>query len=241
MSVYGEHLFGRVQHVPGLFSVSTMFFHVNYVPLAPLRSYVVLDGSERGNAFQGVRIPLSFKSVLAGYLRGWLGTIAIFTGIVAAFAATSFYVGVGGGGIVVVLAAGAALFGVLWYVFTARSWWFLPVLLAYLAASAAVYHDVRTKVPDARQIPGAAPGTPERRKHDASYIGVVLISCAAAILYSLTRLLTPASYRKAVELGRLAGVPTEKVAAHFAGHWGTVPEEEPPGGGDSRTGAGQGG
>src|SRR4051794_34346231 len=102
MSVYGERLFGQVHRVPGLFSVSTIFFHVNFVPLFPLRSYVVLDAPQSGDEFQGARIPLSLRSVLAGYLRGWLGVTAIFTGVVAAFAATSFYVGVQGAGIVAV-------------------------------------------------------------------------------------------------------------------------------------------
>src|SRR4051812_32568123 len=101
MSVYGERLFGRVDRVPGLFCVATMFFHVNFVPLCPLRSYLVVEGSEQGDGFKGVRIPLRFKSILAGYLRGWLGAAAVFTGLVSAFAMTSFYVPFEGVGIAV--------------------------------------------------------------------------------------------------------------------------------------------
>jgi len=219
MSVYGERLFGRVHRTPGLFYVATMFWHINFVPLVPVRSYVVLEGSEKDEGFQGARIPLSFKSVLAGYLRGWLGAAAIFTGCVGAFAATSFYVGVQGAGVLAVFAVAAAMFGVFWFIFNTRTWWFLPVQLALLLGSAWVYLDVRSRVPE------PARGVADRRRHDASYMDTLLVGNAAAVLYSLTRLLTPASYRRAVELGRLAGIPPERVAEHFVRRDGAAPEE----------------
>jgi hypothetical protein len=210
--VYGQRLCGQVDRVPGLCYVSTLFWHVQYIPLFPLRGYVVREGSENGEQFQGVRIPLSLKSVLAGYLRGWLAAAAIFSGGVAAAATTSFYIGVENGGIIAVLAAFAAMVAVLWFIFSTRTWWFLPVQLALLLASVGVYHDVRIRAPDVARVPGAAPGSPERRRHDASYIDTLMIANAAALFFTLTRLLTPVSYRRALELGRLMGIPLEQVS-----------------------------
>jgi hypothetical protein len=64
-------------------------------------------------------------------------------------------------------------------------------------------------------VPGAAPGTEDRRRHDASYIDTLAIANAAALLYTLTRLLTPASYRRARVLAAKVGVPAEEIDAHF--------------------------
>jgi hypothetical protein len=217
MGIHGERLFGRVHRVPGLFYVATMFFHFNFVPMWPLRSFLVQEGSDHGDAFEGVRIPMSFRSVVAGYMRGWLAAAAIFAGIVGAFATTAFYVGSEGVGLAAALAAGAAVFGVFWFVFNTRTWWFLPVQLALLAGSAVVYLDVRARVPDAERLPPEARRAPaDRRRHDASYIDVILYANAAAVLYTLTRVLTPCSYRRALELARHAAIPAEAVASHFA-------------------------
>lgn len=230
--VYGTHLFGQVERVSGLFYVSSMFFHINYVPLFPQRSYVVFEGSESGKQFRGIQIPLNLKSVLAGYLRGWLAAIAIFTGCVAAASAAGFYFGVQNGGIIITLAVIAAMVGAFWFIFRTHTRWYIPVQLALLVGSMAVYHDVKVSVPNAARIPGAKPGTPEGRRHDASYIlDTLLIANAAALLFSLTRLLTPASKRRALELGRLAGIPLEQVADRLGLHpselaeWSSEEEE----------------
>jgi hypothetical protein len=235
MSFYGQHLFGQVDRVPGVFYVSTMFWHVNFLPLVPLRSHVVLEGTEKDEGFQGVRIPLNLKSVLTGYLRGIFAAAALLVTGAGAGAATSYYVGVQGIGTVVVMAVIVALIGVFWFLFSTRTWWFLPVQLALVLISVGVYLDIRDRVPDAMRIPGAAPGSSERRRHDASYVGDLLIGNAAALLYSLTRLLTPASYRRALALGRLVGIPEEQVAAHF-GRQPAAPSLAPPGDDGGREG-----
>jgi hypothetical protein len=67
--VFGTQLYGKVDHVPGLFYVSTRFAHLNYVPLAPTASYLIMDGTESGGNFRGVKIGLSGKSVILAYLR----------------------------------------------------------------------------------------------------------------------------------------------------------------------------
>jgi hypothetical protein len=70
--IWGEGNYGKVDVVPNLCYVTTRFFHLYYVPLLPLGSYVVVAGSEEGNGFRGVRTRLSFKSILAGWIRAAL-------------------------------------------------------------------------------------------------------------------------------------------------------------------------
>src|SRR5262249_52787267 len=111
------------------------------------------------------------------------------------------------------------------------------VQLALPLASVAVYHDVWTRVPDAARVPGAPPGSPERRRHDASYIDTLLVANAGAMLYTLTRLLTPVSYRRALELGRQLGLPPEEVTARLALDR-AGPNERPPGGKGDVSGVG---
>jgi hypothetical protein len=228
--VYGERLCGQVDRVPGLFYVSTQFWHIDYIPLVPRRGYIVLEGSEKGTAFQGKPIPLCFKSVFAGYLRGWSAAVAVFTGGVGAASAAGFYVGDQKSGIIAILAALAVMVAALWFIFKTNTWWFLPLQLALLLASAAVYQDVRTRVPNAARIPGAKIGTPERRRHDASYIDLLVVANVAALLFTLTRLLTPASNRRALELSRQMGIPPEQVADRLGLDPAQIewpPEEEP--------------
>jgi hypothetical protein len=185
----------------------------------------VIEGSEKDGSFQGVRIPLSLKSVLAGCLRGWGAATALFTGGVATMAAASYYVGVENGGIVAALAAVALMVGVLWFLFSTRTWWFLPLQLAILIGSVVVYDDVRTREPNAVRIPNARPGSPERRRNDASYVtDTILIANAAALLFTLTRLLTRVSPRRALELGKLLGIPPEKIAASLGIDPADLPE-----------------
>jgi len=74
---FGVGLYGAVDRVPGLCYVATQFGHANFLPLFPYRTYLVREGSEQGEAFAGKRIPLSLKSVLAGYVRAWVGLAAI--------------------------------------------------------------------------------------------------------------------------------------------------------------------
>lgn len=65
--IYGTRLMGKVDHVENLGYVSTQFFHLNFVPLIPTGSYLIL--AENGDDFRGVSLPLSFKSILVAWLR----------------------------------------------------------------------------------------------------------------------------------------------------------------------------
>jgi hypothetical protein len=65
--VFGSRLYGKVDVVPGLFHVETRFGHFDYVPLFPLESFVIFN--KNGDNFNGVKIPLSFKSICYAWLR----------------------------------------------------------------------------------------------------------------------------------------------------------------------------
>jgi hypothetical protein len=67
--LHGESLYGKVDQVPGLFHVATKFFHVNYLPLFPLGSYLVLEAGTSGDNFRGASIGWSGKSILFAWLR----------------------------------------------------------------------------------------------------------------------------------------------------------------------------
>jgi hypothetical protein len=74
MSVFGTRHFGKVSIVPNLFYVATKFFHINFVPLIPLGSSVIIANSERhesGNKtiFLAKQIDFSWKSFFMAYLR----------------------------------------------------------------------------------------------------------------------------------------------------------------------------
>jgi hypothetical protein len=70
--IYGQAAYGKVDKVPNLFHVCTQFYHLYYIPLVPLRSYLVRADAEDEVGLQGVEVPLCFRSVLAGWLRAAL-------------------------------------------------------------------------------------------------------------------------------------------------------------------------
>jgi hypothetical protein len=80
--IAGTQRYGKVDQVPGLFHVATEFFHIDYLPLAPTRSYLILDGTD-----QGIRIRMSGKSILFAWLR-----VALFlAGVIALVAAVHLF------------------------------------------------------------------------------------------------------------------------------------------------------
>jgi hypothetical protein len=62
-----------------MFHVVTRFGHLYYIPLIPTGSFVVLEKNADGG-FSGAEIPLSGKSLLAGWLRG--GSVVAMIGAV---------------------------------------------------------------------------------------------------------------------------------------------------------------
>jgi hypothetical protein len=88
MGVFGTRLFGQVDRVAGLFSIRTKFFHVNFVPLVPLSSYLVFE-EKGGSGNRGIELKkLRWNSVLLAWLRTplWLVCgISSVVGLVTAF------------------------------------------------------------------------------------------------------------------------------------------------------------
>src|SRR4029077_7836611 len=68
-ALYGYHLYGKVDQVPGKFFVATLFLHVTFMPVLPKKSYLVRVGDEGVLSFSGIAIPFSWKSVAYAYLR----------------------------------------------------------------------------------------------------------------------------------------------------------------------------
>ncbi len=78
--IWGKKFFGKVHQVRGVCSVATIFFHIFFFPIFPLRTYIVLDevatptkSENLDGWFYGVQIPLSPWSIIVGYFRGILG------------------------------------------------------------------------------------------------------------------------------------------------------------------------
>lgn len=75
--MFGTRMYGKVDRVPGLCYVTTTFAYLNFLPLFPTGSFLVIEGSEAGGEVRGKPFGLSLKSVLAGYLRVWGGVAAV--------------------------------------------------------------------------------------------------------------------------------------------------------------------
>jgi hypothetical protein len=73
--VWGTRLYGKVDKTPSGVHVATKFFYMQFIPLLPLGSVIVLRGD------RAVDAPFSFKSVLVAYLRTAGFVVGIFGGI----------------------------------------------------------------------------------------------------------------------------------------------------------------
>ena len=77
--IFGSRMFGKTDVVPGVCHVVTKFFHINFLPLIPLESYVVITGSDKDGSFRGKQIGMCLKSVLTAWARAAMviaGTIS---------------------------------------------------------------------------------------------------------------------------------------------------------------------
>src|SRR5262245_60321164 len=83
--IFGTRLFGKVDEVPGMFHVATRFFHIDYVPLFPVQSVVVLEHKSGiiGGEFRGVPIPMNFKSIAVAWGRA-AAIVAIVISVIVA-------------------------------------------------------------------------------------------------------------------------------------------------------------
>lgn len=79
--IYGTRLYGKCDRWPGAFYVVTKFAHLNFVPLFPTESWIVLEGTESGGSFRGVKMQsLAAKSVLFGWFRAFCVIAALVAG-----------------------------------------------------------------------------------------------------------------------------------------------------------------
>ncbi len=84
--VWGTRLYGKVDKTPSGVHIATNFFYLQFIPLIPTKSVIVLRGDRMVDA------PFSFKSVLvaytrtAGFVGGIFGSILAFTMISSASA-----------------------------------------------------------------------------------------------------------------------------------------------------------
>lgn len=78
MVIFGTRLFGKVDQFNGL-HVATKFFHINYLPLFPTESWIVVNNTDDG--WQGIRLPeIRWRSVLMAWVRAALVLWLVFTG-----------------------------------------------------------------------------------------------------------------------------------------------------------------
>ncbi|KAL3933540.1 MAG: hypothetical protein SGBAC_010356 [Bacillariaceae sp.] len=74
MIVFGTRLFGLTDRVPGLFYVATKFFHINFVPLCPLSTYLVIEA--KGLGPRGINVPMSSDSLIVAWVRAFAWIVA---------------------------------------------------------------------------------------------------------------------------------------------------------------------
>jgi hypothetical protein len=67
--IWGQRNYGQVDKVGDFCYVATQFGHLWFIPLIPIQTWIVIAGSESGNCFRGVQIPMSGKSILIAWLR----------------------------------------------------------------------------------------------------------------------------------------------------------------------------
>jgi hypothetical protein len=75
--IFGEKLYGKVDRVPGVFFVGTMFFHIWFVPFIPYKTMLVID-KDFGRTIRGFPMTLSIKSILAAWIRFAAGAVVVF-------------------------------------------------------------------------------------------------------------------------------------------------------------------
>lgn len=78
--IWGQRMYGRVDRFAGSY-VATRFFHIYYVPLIPLSSWLVLEDQGK-EGFRGMQVPMQGRSVLLAWAR--IGTLLMLLGSIPA-------------------------------------------------------------------------------------------------------------------------------------------------------------
>lgn len=84
MIIYGTRLFGKCDEIPGAGHVATQFFHVYFLPLIPMGSHFVIEGSKSGSQYKAIPLSLSWRSIGFAWLRA-SAALGLLFGIAGAF------------------------------------------------------------------------------------------------------------------------------------------------------------
>jgi hypothetical protein len=214
MVTVGSQLYGSVDRIPGLCYTATKFDHVCHLPLLPVGTYVVWEGSEHDKGFQGLRVAWSWKSMLIGYYRGWVGALAlVLVGLQGATTPMLLGVDEHPATVIVflvglVVAVAATLFVIL---SRGRAWMVVEVLMH--GWSAAAWFIASGAAKPSQYLP--------------------LIGCAnfALLAYSMSRFFDRASRARALRLGQELGLDPAKVEEALAGRVKSAPRAVMPRGG----------
>jgi hypothetical protein len=209
-AVVGTALYGLMDRVPGLCYVATKFAHFNYLPLLPLETWLVREGSEYDKRFQGKRLRISFKSILLGYFRGWVGGAAVILFLLTGLA-TPPLLGLpqdGWGVLAFVVCLVVGILGPLFVVSTTgRWWWVMQGLLHLWSAGVWVLTNQGANLPF--PVSDFEPILP--------WANWALLAC------SLTRVFNRPSLARAYYLGHLLGVDEDTVDDYLAGQADRMP------------------
>jgi hypothetical protein len=85
MIIFGTRIYGKMDHVPGLFYIGTSFVHINFVPLIPLGSYLIIDD---GSGENGISCPFHLTSLLMAWVRPAGVLVALWAAGYAIFSST---------------------------------------------------------------------------------------------------------------------------------------------------------
>lgn len=213
--VHGEHMYGYVDRVPGLCHVATQFFHINFVPLFPLGTYLILEGANPQQGPQGKRIPMSAKSVLLGYFRGWvgLGAIVLF-GYCAIQAGTILLDGQPDGLIRGLVIAGLlAAYGCVWWaIIGSHKSWLLAWAVVLAATGGYFWWDHENPPPPkpANPFKAAMPKLLKEREEMPTFF---LWAHGCLFALGVMRTFDTAGRLRSYELGEMLGLTEEQIDA----------------------------
>jgi hypothetical protein len=82
MIIFGVRLFGKAEIVPGVFFIATRFFHICFIPLIPMQSFVIFQDSAQDGAGLALTA-LHWGSISMAWLRQLLLVGAALLGLMA--------------------------------------------------------------------------------------------------------------------------------------------------------------
>ncbi len=205
-SLDAKKLYGEVDRVPGLFHIATSFLVVRDVPVIPLGSYLIREGTLLGSEIIGDRVPLNWRSVLTVYLRMLFGGVSLLCAFVGTLAAFESFPDLK---VRVPWAAGTvATFVCVLYWKTMNLQWRMALLASYaylvLTFSALWIGN---------QWVGAL--GPRNRPFSNEFFVLQIVAQSAAAAYALTSCLSKITIERAFRLAARLEIPARLIEDHF--------------------------